>query len=541
MRLLNKIQYGAIIALVYISLSCLFIGEVLGGQDPSPQNSISELKTAVISKKQGIVQDEPRPKEVITRLFEIKNVDVNEAKKSLQSLLTKDKDIASSIEIFTVQRSGKNIDYLVAKDTPQNIEQISLAMERLEKEFAPVLVNVDFTDVELSKILTTVARTSNLNIVGGAELSQKVSIHLKNVPLEKVFDILLSSSGYTYLREDEVLRIVSEEKALVTEVFELKYVSASKVEQVVAQLISKEGKSKSFSKFQDNAYSHFLIITDTKEVVERIRQLVERLDRRKRQVMIEVKFAEVTLDKSDQLGIDWVLKASLKGATGPTTFPLGKEAEALLAQPLLVTRPTGTFTLGTISYAEFSATFNARDSKTRTTLIASPSVATGDGEAAEIIIGDKVPIPLYERAKDTGIMSVSGYQDENVGVLLRVTPVINNDNTVTLKIHPEVSEITGYTGPNNERPIVSTREVTTSFTLENGKTIVLGGLMKKIITNTERRVPFLGHIPMLGRIFTYHDDEDTRKELLVFITPHILGESENVSVEEMRKGLEAPK
>jgi general secretion pathway protein D len=78
-------------------------------------------------------------------------------------------------------------------------------------------------------------------------------------------------------------------------------------------------------------------------------------------------------------------------------------------------------------------------------------------------------------------MEVTGYQDEDIGVLLRVTPVINNDNTVTLKIHPEVSEITGYTGPNDKRPIVSTREVTTSFTVENGKTVVLGGLMKRNI------------------------------------------------------------
>lgn len=204
----------------------------------------------------------------------------------------------------------------------------------------------------------------------------------------------------------------------------------------------------------------------------------------------------------------------------------------LIHPPPIIETAEGSFTLGSISYSNFSATLKALNTKTETTLIASPSIATLDGEEANIIIGDKVPIPTYERNAETGSLEITGYEEVNVGVLLAVTPIINNDNTITMKVHPEVSEITGYTGPNNERPVISTREVTTLFTVENGKTMVLGGLTRELVVNTTRKVPFLGDIPLLGKVFTYRDDSNQRRELLIFITPRILDESNSVSLAE---------
>ena len=147
------------------------------------------------------------------QLFEIKNVEPNKAKEKLEPLLTKDKDVASTIETYTLQRSGKTIDYLVVQDTPQNIEKIGLVIEKLEEEFTPILVSIDFTDVELSRALATIVQMTDLNIVGGEGLSQKVSVHLKDVPLDDVIGILLKSSEYTYIKEDDVLRIIPEEEA----------------------------------------------------------------------------------------------------------------------------------------------------------------------------------------------------------------------------------------------------------------------------------------------------------------------------------------
>ena len=572
MSLFIKKQHVIMFAFFCIVMNCVGIGAVCGGQDPPQLNAITELTEELISEKErtvqeksqtkevttqqsqaateltaetisgkeGIVQEKPqtikkevaqeKPQaiEVTTRLFEVKNVNVNEAKEKLQALLTTEKNKTSSIETITIQKSGQSRDFLVVTSTPQNIEKMSLMIEQLEKEFAPSLINVDFNDVELSKVLTTIARMTGLNIIGGDELSQKVSLHLKDVPLDTVFDTLLMSTGYTYVRKGRVLHIVSQKEApsapLMTEIFKLQYASANKVKQVAENLISKEGKLTEFSKYSDKDYSNYLIVTDTAEVIEGVRQLVQKLDEKIQQVMIEAKFVEVSLDKADALGLDWVLQGSITGASGPTAFPITKRGGNLLQPPFLTTDSSSKITLGTMSFSDFSVKIRALDTKAEVNLIANPSVSTREGEEAKIVIGEKVPIPLYQHNEHTGALEVTGYETQDVGVLLRVTPIINKDNTVSLNIHPEVSEITGFVGPNNERPIISTREVTTSFTVENGKTIVIGGLTKETISNNVNKVPFIGHIPILGEVFTYHNKSNARKEVLIFITPHILGE-----------------
>lgn len=404
-----------------------------------------------------------------------------------------------------------------------------------EAEFTPGRVSMSFSDVPLNQILTTIAQSTDLNIIGGEALSQKVSVRLKDVLLADVFDIILKSSGYTYIKDGEVLRIVSEDELpLVTEVFELKFANASQIEEAASHLVSGQGNLKTFSKFSEEEYSNCLIITDTPTSVEAVRSLVGKLDRRVEQVMIEVKFCEVTLDKDIELGIEWAIAASLRGAGTETMFPIHKMGLERLERPAEFSEPEGEITLGTVSFTEFTTTLHALDSESEVNLIATPRIATRDGEEAEIVIGDKVPIPLYERNESTGTMEVTGYQTEEVGVLLRVTPIVNRDNTVTLKIYPEVSEITGYTGPNDERPIVSTRQVNTVFTVEDGKTVVIGGLMNQTLSKSVERVPFFGKIPVLGRLFSYQDDSTDRTELLIFITPHI-----TESPERMRQQAEA--
>jgi general secretion pathway protein D len=188
----------------------------------------------------------------------------------------------------------------------------------------------------------------------------------------------------------------------------------------------------------------------------------------------------------------------------------------------------GTLTLGTISFQNFTANLAALDTKVTTDVISSPRIAVRENEEAEIAIGDTIPIPTYERNETTGMMEITGYQDEQLGTTLRVTPIINNDNSITLRIHPQIREDTDTAvGPDGERPIISTREVNTTFTVENGKTIVIGGLKSQNKTKTEKKVPFLGYIPGIGKLFSYKSDSDENRELLIFLTPNILQEDNN--------------
>jgi type IV pilus assembly protein PilQ len=387
-------------------------------------------------------------------------------------------------------------------------------------------VNIDFTDVPLSEILATIAQNTDLNIIGGEESAQKITVHLKDVPLDILFEIILKSTDLGYIKEGEIIRIVPKaDLPMRTEVFELRYASAEKIMEAVAHLLTQKGKIKSFSGFSQSTPTDILVVTDVADSIKAVGGLIKKLDKKVKQVMIEVKFCEVTLNKDDELGIDWVVKASMTGARGNTTFPWGRLGQGIPEAPYGMTVPSANLTLGTVSFSEFSATLHALDSKSNVKLIATPQVAARSGQTAQIIIGDKIPIPTYERSAETGSMEVTGYDFENVGVVLSVTPFVNNDDSVTISIHPEVSEIIPGqgVGPNGERPTVSTREISTVFTVANGETIVLGGLKRQSITDTETKVPILGNIPFLGRaLFTYKGKTDDRKELLLFITPHVL-------------------
>ena len=164
------------------------------------------------------------------------------------------------------------------------------------------------------------------------------------------------------------------------------------------------------------------------------------------------------------------------------------------------------------------------DNKSKTEILSNSKIAVRDSEEAEILIGDRVPIPIYERAGENAAFHITGYTEEHIGVILRVTPVINEDDSVTIKVRPEISEITDWTGPNDERPIVATRQLNTALTIGNGKTIALGGLRKVTSTKTDKRAPFLSNLPIIGGAFKYKGDEGENKELIIFITPNILKE-----------------
>jgi len=416
-----------------------------------------------------------------------------------------------------LEDSGKNIE--VKQNPPDTKTQ-----DHGNEKPPDIKINLNFTDVPLSELLNTLTKIADINIVGGEGLTQKVTMYLKDISLEQALDSVLHSAGYTYIKEGKILRVVPlREGYLVTKVFALKFVSAEQIKGALSGLMSERGIIKSFSKFSEEKYTNTLIVKDTPEVIENITMLIEKLDKKARQVMIEAQFVQVDLDTTNKLGIDWVLKASFKGASGPTTFPVGKTGQRLPEKPE-ITATEGEITLGQISFEQFTATLEALDTKTKINVISNPRIAARENEEAVITVGDRVPIPTYERMQQTGLMEVTGYQEEKIGVVLKVVPIINDDNSITMRIKPEVSEITGSTGPNNERPIVSTKEISTTLTIGDGKTIVLGGLKSRTATKNDNKVPFLGDIPFVGRLFNYRSDVLKNSELLIFLTPHIIKE-----------------
>jgi type II secretory pathway component GspD/PulD (secretin) len=157
-----------------------------------------------------------------------------------------------------------------------------------------------------------------------------------------------------------------------------------------------------------------------------------------------------------------------------------------------------------------------------TEILSSPNIVTTDNNMAKIHVGQTVPIPNYTYNDERGVWVVADYTKQAIGITLEVTPrIVNNDNII-LDIHPSISGIIGYTGPNNERPITSVREAETQVKLRSGEVIMIGGLLKEEEIDSVKRVPGLGRIPVLGLLFTKKVKRKEKTDLLIFVSAEIL-------------------
>ena len=152
-------------------------------------------------------------------------------------------------------------------------------------------------------------------------------------------------------------------------------------------------------------------------------------------------------------------------------------------------------------------------SRSDTKIVSNPRITTINNQEAKILVGTVVPIPIYEYSREAGTRVIAGYRDQEVGVKLLVTPNINEQNYVTLSVKPSVEEIIAWTGPDDERPIISTRSAETRVMVKDGETLVIGGLIAETRIKSVTKVPILGDIWLLDYLFSKKTDTLDKTEL----------------------------
>jgi type II secretory pathway component GspD/PulD (secretin) len=246
--------------------------------------------------------------------------------------------------------------------------------------------------------------------------------------------------------------------------------------------------------------SNTVVITGSADVVETARSLLHRIDRPGRQVMFEVRVTDVKpVDDSTNVGIQFGGSGFGAGAIAQFPYALTKNAIAVNAQ------------------------INALVQHGNAQILATPRIATVNNREATLLVGETYPIVTVNQ--QTGYPTVSNV---NVGVQLRVTPMIGDDGTITAELHPEYSEIIGF---NASFPIIANRKVDATLRVRDGETIVLGGLFEDTASETIAKLPFLGDIPILGQFFRNKATSRQRDEVVFLITPHILDQTSQPSGE----------
>jgi general secretion pathway protein D len=264
-----------------------------------------------------------------------------------------------------------------------------------------------------------------------------------------------------------------------------------------------------------------LIVVTDDETNENIKTVIAQLDKPKPQVLINVVFVQVSHDNDLDLGAEGTFteKAGLKnGPTGTTTTRFGVADQ--LADP---TAYGAFYKLSGIH--DLNLTLHALAGVAKTEILSRPSILTRSSQQATILVGQSVPIITNSRVSDTTNTTINTVQYEDVGIILRVTPYITQEGMVEMIVSPEISSLSATTVPisnNVSSPVIDRRAADTVVVTPSDQTVVIGGLISTQKDNTEKKVPLLGDIPILGYAFKRHQKKDTKTELLIFLTPHVV-------------------
>jgi type IV pilus assembly protein PilQ len=410
------------------------------------------------------------------------------------------------------------------------------------------LVSIDFKDADIRQVLRVIALKSGTDIVAGNDVEGLVTIKLTNVPWEEALDIILRTYALTYERKGRIVRVMTmealEQEALDTEVFPLDYATAKEVPAVIQEMLSERGRVK----FDER--TNTVIVTDVPSNLFQIKEVVERLDQRTPQVLIETRIVETKLEKEENLGIEWFDSFSLTqtASSYPSTFPLSaKTSFGALGENFIspvqnrVPGPTGLLTalptttrgsigIGTLSNTDLTITLNMLKERTETKVVSNPTLAVLNNQEAKIHIGEEYPVPTFSVDPSTGKTTVSGFQSKTTGTVLTVTPHVNPSSEIVVDLKPEITTVgtpVSFNVGGTETvslPRFGTQTVQTQVRIQDGQTIAIGGLVKDSKVVADTKVPFLGDIPLVGLLFRNHAETDgasgptLQQDLLIFLT-----------------------
>jgi type IV pilus assembly protein PilQ len=382
------------------------------------------------------------------------------------------------------------------------------------------LVYVVVRDAPLSEILNLLADQLGLNVVTGDDVTARISVTLKNVPFEEALNHLLSVTGYTWVRQGNVLIVTSiaaasklapQAQGRQLRVFSLNYVSAADIDAVIQGLLSPVGQCfTSESTESDNRQTQELVIVeDLPGYLSRIEQYVRQVDRPPRQVLIEARVMSIELDDEARHGINFEYLDSRNPSVTLTTQGFADVAKYAAGEaPAFFANLSATDLNGLIELLEATT-----DAKT----LATPKVLALNGQQARIQIGERIGYKVTTTTQTNSTESVNFLE---VGIVLDVIPWITEDDNVLMQVVPKVS--TGQINPETDLPDEETTEVETALMLPDGYGMVIGGLIQEEDSESQQKIPVLGDLWLVGRLFQRRELKRRRNEIIITLIPHIV-------------------
>ncbi|HEX3912246.1 MAG TPA: type IV pilus secretin PilQ [Steroidobacteraceae bacterium] len=433
-----------------------------------------------------------------------------------------------------------------------------------KKEYTGERLTLNFQDIDVRSVLQLLADTSGQNIVVSDSVSGNLTLRLQNVPWDQALDIVLRTKGLDKRRQDNVIiigpteELATREKAELaahkevqelspthTEFMQVNYAKVSDLAKLIKTTNAKDSMLSPRGSLSVDERTNTLLVQDTSEKLADIRRLVQTLDVPVKQVLIEARIVIVSDTFERDLGARFGVSTAQQNGPGGllSVSGNGTGANSILGTGLGGASLTGTTldnryqvntpaanTNGSIGISLLGGSYlvdlelSAAQNEGKSEVISSPRVITANQKQATIMQGVEIP---YQESASSGATTT---QFKDAVLKLKVTPLITPDNRVILDL--DVSDdsvgqqVTSATG--GSVPSIDTRQIITQVLVNDGQTVVLGGILDTTKSQSANKVPFFGDIPFLGALFRSTTNINNKTELLIFITPKILREGSNL-------------
>jgi type IV pilus assembly protein PilQ len=423
-------------------------------------------------------------------------------------------------------------------------------------------VDMFVQDESLANVLQMLSLQSRKNIVAARDVDAQVTANLYGVTFYEALDSILHVNGYGYVEKgsfiyvytlEEIEQIRADERRMVSKVIRLNYLNANDAAEFVSPLLSDKGKIKtngdvgSFSIPADTptgdeqfALSATLVVFDYPEHIQEIETLLDQLDTKPAQVLVEATILQTTLTENNAFGVDFAFLNGvnftdffdLGGALGAVNvlnegdefLPADGRATAVNSTPGNTAGP-GTLKLG-ILHDDIALFIRALDEVSDVNIVSNPKVLALNRQAAQVSIGRKIG---YLKSTTNNGVTEQDVEFLPTGTSLSFRPFVSKDGLIRLELKPKVSEgiinqFTDNEGRTVTVPDEVSQEVTTNVVVPDGATVVLGGLFRESTRLTRSQVPLLGDIPLLGAAFRGQEDKTDRSEIIFMIKPTIIND-----------------
>jgi type IV pilus assembly protein PilQ len=404
--------------------------------------------------------------------------------------------------------------------------------EQLDVRVKDGKVSLNLNRADIGNVLQQIAEQSQLNFITYGDVRGEVNAKLDNVPMEKAIGLLMAGTNYSFAIKDSILLVGDRNsatpsgQALSTSVLlHLKHIKADNFMVVLP-------KSIPATNVQLVKEQNAVLVTGTMDLIVQVREFIAQVDIPTPQIMIET----IVVEFSKDIGKEWGVKAG-RGKRSDTTASAGSESyipgywgsmSGRGVKNLAHSINDKGFQFNTMGFLpdDFWITLRALESESKAKVMAQPRIATLNGNKASINVG----VTRYFRLQGGTIENpFVRFQEIKSGIKLDITPWISQSGQVTVEISPEISN---STGDNKEGfPNVSTRSVNTTIQLNDGETIIIGGLIRAEDNKQAEKVPLLGDIPLLGKLFQSQGNQKSTSELVIYLTPHILKPADTVDLQ----------